>query len=155
VRVERFLKDSARRFPDKIALIAGERRVSYRSLAAQSARLAGQLRARGVARGDRVVVMLDNSPETVVAVFAIVQAGAVFSVVNPGTKLDKLAYILNNCSAKALLTEPRLLPVASEAARGAPSVAFTLVAPFDAIAEEQGCDPPAQPGIELDLAMIV
>jgi long-chain acyl-CoA synthetase len=155
VRVERFLQDSARRFPGKIALIAGERRVSYRELAAQAARLAGQLRGRGVARGDRVVVLLDNSPETVIAVFAILQAGAVFSVVNPGTKLDKLAYILNNCGAKALLTEPRLLPIASEAARGAPSVAFTLVTPFDAIAQEQGSDPPAQPGIELDLAMIV
>ena len=104
MRVERFLQDSARRFPGKIALIAGERRVSYAELAARAARLARQLRARGVARGDRVVVLLDNSPETVVAVFAILQAGAVFSVVNPGTKLDKLAYILNNCSAKAILT---------------------------------------------------
>lgn len=153
MRLERFLQDSARRFPDKIALIAGERRVSYRELAAQAAGLARQLRSRGVARGDRVVVMLDNSPETVIAVFAALQAGAVFSVVNPGTKLDKLTYILNNCGARALVTEPRLLPVASEAARGAPSVAFTLVTPFDRIPDEQGADPP--PGIELDLAMIV
>jgi amino acid adenylation domain-containing protein len=154
VRVERFLQDSARRFPGKIALIAGERRVGYAELAAQAARLAGQLRARGVARGDRVVVLLDNSPETVITVFAILQAGAVFSIVNPGTKLDKLAYILNNCGARALISEPRLLPLASEAARSAPSVAFTLVAPFDKIADE-GSAPPPQRGIELDLAMIV
>jgi amino acid adenylation domain-containing protein len=155
VRVERFLQDSARRFPDKIALIAGERRVDYRDLAAQASRLARQLRARGIARGDRVVVLLDNSPETVIAIFATLQAGAVFSVVNPGTRLDKLAYILNNCGARALITEPRLLPLAAEAARGAPSVAFTLVSPFEKIPEGQGADPPAQPGIELDLAMIV
>src|SRR3954465_1133485 len=113
MRVERFLQDSERRFPDKVALVAGERRVTYRQLAAQSRRLAADLRARGVARGDRVVVLLDNSPETAVALFTWLQAGAVFSVVNPGTKLDKLAYILNNCTAKAVLTEPRLLPVAS------------------------------------------
>lgn len=155
MRVERFLQESERRFPDKIALIAGERRVTYRELAAQAARLARQLRLRGIARGDRVVVLLENSPETVIAIFAVLQAGAVFSVVNPGTKLDKLAYILNNCSARALVSEPRLLPVASEAARSAPSVAFTLVTPFDEILEERTVDPPAQPGIDLDLAMIV
>jgi long-chain acyl-CoA synthetase len=155
VRVERFLQDSERRDPDKIALIAGERRVTYRQLAAQARLLARQLRARGVARGDRVVVMLDNSPETAVAIFAVLQAGAVFSVVNPGTKLEKLAYILNNCSAKALLTEQRLLPVASEAARGAPSVAFTLVAPFEESSAEGQIEAAAQAGIDLDLAMIV
>src|SRR3954466_14545456 len=130
LRVERFLQESERRFPDKVALIAGERRVTYGQLAAQARNLAAVLRARGVARGDRVVVLLDNSPETAVAIFAVLQAGAVFSVVNPGTKLEKLAYILNNCSAKALLTEPRLEPVASEAAKSAPSVDFTLLTPF-------------------------
>jgi amino acid adenylation domain-containing protein len=151
------LQDSERRFPDKIALIAGERRLTYRQLAAQTRRLAQLLRSRGVARGDRVVVMLDNSPETAVAIFAALQAGAVFSVVNPGTKLDKLAYILNNCSARALVTEPRLLPVASEAARSAPSVALTLVTPFEegTAEEKKVLDPGAAAGIDLDLAMIV
>jgi long-chain acyl-CoA synthetase len=170
VRVEGFLHDSARRFPDKIALIAGERRISYRALAADAARLARLLRRRGVGRGERVVIFLDNSPETVISIFAVLQAGAVFSVVNPGTKLDKLAYILNNCGARAVITEPRLEPVASEAAKSAPSVAFTLSTPFEfsGIPPEKNSEitsntkpqEPAgidldHPGIDLDLAMIV
>jgi long-chain acyl-CoA synthetase len=155
VRVEGYLAQSATRFPDKIALVAGERRISYRELAAAAARLAGVLRARGVARGDRVVLFLDNSPEAVGAIFAVLQAGAVFSVVNPGTKLDKLAYILNNCAARALITEPRLSAVANEAARNAPSVACTLTTPFEFEEEKKPAGEETQPGIDLDLAMIV
>jgi amino acid adenylation domain-containing protein len=155
VRVEGFLHDSARRFPDKIALIAGERRISYRALAADAARLASALRSRGVGRGERVVIFLDNSPETVVSIFAVLQAGAVFSVVNPGTKLDKLAYILNNCGARAVITEPRLEAVASEAAKSAPSVAFTLLTPFIDLPSGEIDDENQNSGIDLDLAMIV
>ena len=153
MRVESFLRESARRFPGKTAIVAGERRVTYEALAADAERLARTLRARGVARGDRVVLFLDNSPEAVAAIFAVLAAGAVFSVVNPGTKLDKLAYILNNCGARAVITEPRLRALATEAARGAPSVGFTLSSPFDfqkdAVPEKE------QAGIDLDLAMIV
>src|SRR5207253_723401 len=58
----------------------------------------------------------------------------------------------NNCGARALITEPRLAPLASEAAKSAPSVAFTMVAPFDLGSEEQK---PIDAGIDLDLAMIV
>jgi amino acid adenylation domain-containing protein len=151
MRVEAFLHGSARRFPDKAAIVAGARRLTYRELQAGAAALAAELRRRGVSRGDRVVVFLDNSPETVIAIFAVLQAGAVFSVVNPGTKLDKLAYILNNCTAKAILTEPRLAPMAAEAAKSAPSVGSTLVTPFDFQEKEI----PGNPGIDLDLAMIV
>jgi long-chain acyl-CoA synthetase len=157
VRVEGFLHDSARRFPEKIALIAGERRIGYRSLAADAARLAQHLRERGVVRGERVVIFLDNSPETVVSIFAVLQAGAVFSVVNPGTKLDKLAYILNNCGARAVITEPRVEAIAAEAAKSAPSVAFTLVTPFEKSFSEINSNTKTeeQIGIDLDLAMIV
>src|SRR3954471_2117659 len=154
MRVEGFLRGSASRFPEKTAIVAGERRVSYRELDQAAARLAAELRRRRVARGDRVVIFLDNSPETVAAIFGVLQAGAVFSVVNPGTKLDKLAYILNNCGARAVITEPRLLAMATEAAKSAPSVAFTLVTPFESEGHDE-IEEKAGPGIDLDLAMIV
>jgi amino acid adenylation domain-containing protein len=151
MRVEQFLHDSARRHPQKAALVCGARRVSYAELRDAVLRLAAALRRRGVARGDRVVLFLDNSPEAVVGLFAALQVGAVFSLVNPGTKLDKLAYILNNCTARAVLTEPRLLPLATEAAKSAPSVEVVLSSPFP---DEDGFEDAPQ-GIELDLAMIV
>jgi amino acid adenylation domain-containing protein len=106
-----------------------------------------------VGRGERVVVFLENSPETVAALFGALAAGAVFSVVNPGTKLDKLAYILNNCAARALITEPKLAAVATEAAKMAPSLVSTLTLPL-ASAEESFQEQETE-GIDLDLAMIV
>jgi amino acid adenylation domain-containing protein len=151
VRVESFLLESARRFPGKTALVAGPARLSYQELAARAAAFAAQLHKHGVARGDRVVIFLHNSPEAVIAVFGTLLAGGVFSVVNPGTKAHKLAYILNHCTAKALVTEPRLAEVANAARERAPAVASTLVTPF----AFEKAEAPAHPGIDLDLAMIV
>ena len=151
MRVENFLLDSARRFPGKPALVAGATRLTYAELAARAAGLAAELRRQGVQRGDRVVVFLQNSPETVISIFGTLMAGGVFSVVNPSTKADKLAYILNNCTAKALITEPRLAQVATQAKAEAPAVAAMLTTPF-AFADANA---PAFAGIDLDVAMIV
>jgi long-chain acyl-CoA synthetase len=76
----------------------------------------------------------------------------VFSPLHPSTKADKLAYVLNHCGARAIVTEPRLAAVANEAADQAPLVAVRLVTPFpqeDARLDDQ------LNGIELDLAMII
>src|SRR5690606_4071331 len=102
MRFETYLRQSAQRFPDKTALVAGGRRLTYSQLDDLSDELAQGLAERGIERGDRVVLFLDNSVEAVVSVFAVTKAGAVFSPVNPSTKADKLAYILNNCRARAL-----------------------------------------------------
>ena len=104
-----------------------------------------------VRRGERVVIFLQNSADAVIAVFGTLLAGGVFSVVNPGTKSDKLAYILNNCTAKALVTEPRLADIAKAARERAPALTSLLVAPFSSA---PGGTLPS-PGIDLDVAMIV
>jgi amino acid adenylation domain-containing protein len=151
MRVESFLLESARRFPGKTALVCGSERLTYHEVSTRAAAFAAELRRQGVARGERVVIFLHNSPETVIALFGTLMAGAVFSVVNPSTKADKLAYILNNCTAKALVTEPRLAAIAKEARAEAAAIAALLVAPF---AFEEAAAP-AHPGIDLDIAMIV
>jgi amino acid adenylation domain-containing protein len=150
VRVERFLWDAARRFPDKTALVCGDARLGYRELADRAAGLARELKRRGVRRGDRVVLFLQNSPEAVIGLFGTLAAGGVFSLVNPSTKAEKLAYILNNSRAVALITEPRLAGVAGEAASRAPSLTMTLVSPLDFTDGERPVG-----GIDLDLAMII
>src|SRR5215470_3625737 len=142
MRVEEFLRDSARRCGDKIALVAGGARVTYRDLDRASDRLAGALIERGLAPGDRVIVFMDNCREAVVAIFAALKAGAVFSPINPSTKAEKLAYVINNCRARALITQQKLGAVASAALADAPSVALTVVAgtqeptPRDAVSFE-------------------
>lgn len=109
MQLEAFLEDSARRFPDKVALVCGNRRWTYAALEQSANRLAHGLLARGVARGDRVAICLENGFEAVVAVFAILKVGAVFLMVNPTTKHDKLATVLNNSRAIALIVSGRKL----------------------------------------------
>jgi amino acid adenylation domain-containing protein len=103
MQLESLLERTAERFPEKTALVCRGQRLSYRDVEQRANRLAHSLRAEGVQRGDRVAVYLDNSVETVVAVFAILKAGAVFLVINPTTKAAKLSYILNNCRARGLV----------------------------------------------------
>lgn len=104
MQVEQFLERSAARFPDKVALVCGEERLTYAEVDRESTRLAHALLQAGVERGDRVVVFLPNSVQAVLSIFAILKAGAVFVVLNPTTKTDKLIYILNNCRASAMVT---------------------------------------------------
>ena len=127
MRVERFLKDSAKRLPDKTALVAGGRRMSFGELDAASDRLAAALHQRGLRRGERAIVFMDNCWEAVVAIFAVLKAGGVFSPINPSTKADKLAYVVNNCRASAILAQPRVMPVVEQALAECPSVKFCVV----------------------------
>lgn len=103
MQLEEFLDVSADRFPDKVALVAGTQRLTYRVLEERANRLAHSLIELGVQRGDRVAIYLDNSVEAVAAIFAALKAGGVFLVINPSTKSDKFVYMLNNCRAKALV----------------------------------------------------
>ena len=168
MRVEQFLRGSSGRYPGKTAVVSGASRFTFSELELASDRLGHSFRAHGIDRGDRVIVFTDNSWEAIVAIFAVLKAGAVFSPINPSTKADKLAYVLNNCRAKAVVTQGRLLPIAREAVEEAPSVAFNvIIGPgdiaairgglrFDELLSGHGEDPrPAEPGIDLDLAMLI
>ncbi len=85
MRIEQYLTKSAQRFGTKTALVAGDRRLSYGELDAASDRLAAALVRRGLKRGERAVVFMDNAWEAVVGLFAVLKAGAVFSPINPST----------------------------------------------------------------------
>lgn len=105
--VQEFLENSARQNPQKIALIADNRRLAYQEIEENANRLANALIQRGVRRGDRIVLYLPNSVDLVIGIFSALKAGAVFVVINPTTKPLKLVYILNDCQAAALVTSPR------------------------------------------------
>jgi len=156
MRVENFLRDSARRFPAKPALIAGDRRMTFGELDAASDRLAAALVQRGLARGERVIVFMDNCWQAVVGIFAVLKAGGVFSPINPSTKADKLAYVINNCRASAIITQAKLLAVTEAAQAECPSLKFRVVVGRD-FEEALACDaaPPSMPGIDIDLCMLV
>jgi long-chain acyl-CoA synthetase len=112
-----FFENTAARLPHKIGLVCGDQRLSYGELATRAERLAALLQQRGVQRGDRVALYLDNGVEMVVGVWAALKAGAVFMPVNPLTKDDKLGYLLNDARVSALVTQSSLLSHARAALR--------------------------------------
>ena len=128
MRLDTFLESSAARFPEKIALVCGEQRLDYGWLEAHCNQLAHGLLALGVRRGDRVAVCLDNSREAVLSIFAIAKAGAVFIMVNPTTKGEKLSYLLHNSGATVLITQARQVQRLLSSWAAVPALTAVLVA---------------------------
>ena len=168
MRVEQFIRRAATDFGDKVALVAGVKRMTYGELDAASDRLAHALSRGGVSRGDRVVIFMENSWEAVVGIFAVLKAGAIFTPINPSTKANKLAYVIKNCRAVAILTQERLLAVVTAALADTPSVLLTIVAGSEeplaipgairleeVLAESGATLLLAHAGIDLDIAMLI
>ena len=104
------LERSAARMPDQEALVVDGQRWSYADINQQANCLAAALQHRGVQAGDRVATFLDNSVQAVVSLWATLKCGAVFMPINPLTKRDKLAYLLNDARASVLIAHTALLP---------------------------------------------
>ena len=95
------LEDSARRHPDRPALVLGERALTYADVDATANRVANLLRSRGIGRGDRVLVLCPNIPDFVAIYFGILKAGAVVVPVNTLLKSRELEYHLRDSEAVA------------------------------------------------------
>jgi len=166
--VQGLLEDSADRRPEKLALVCDGRRLTYGEIEGQANRLAHALQAHGIGRGDRVAIYLRNSVELVVSLFGVLKAGAVFVVLNPTTKHPRLAYILGNCRASALITSSARADLAGQLLAELPDLRFAVVTPaggsqpevpgvlrYDALLAEAPASRPARQGIDLDLACLI
>ncbi|MEW1637641.1 AMP-binding protein [Streptomyces sp. NPDC093801] len=98
-------RDAVARAPERVALAYFDGRVGYAEADALSDSLAGYLAGRGVRRGDRVAVMLQNTPHFVLAVLAVWKAGAVVVPVNPMYKSAETRHVLDDSAAVALVCE--------------------------------------------------
>lgn len=95
---------SARRYPERIAVDFYGRRISYRELQDQVARVAGFLcKNCGVAKGDRVLLDMQNSVQFIVGYYAILHAGAVVVPLNPMNLTDEIAHCARDSGAKVAL----------------------------------------------------
>ena len=108
--------------PEHVAVVTDAERVTYAELRSRALRLARGLQDRGLRRGERVAVYLENGVAAVVGVYGALLAGGSFLVVNPQTKADKLAYVLQDCGASAVVTDPRLAQVVASVAPQVPSL---------------------------------
>ena len=91
---------------DRVAIVGGERRMTYAELDRAADGVAAGLHALGVRRGDRVAVMLPNGVEAAVAIYGALRAGAAFTPLNPTLKGERLARLLEHSGASAALDTP-------------------------------------------------
>lgn len=106
---------AARRHPEKTAVIVEGQPYTYAELHQAALSLAQGLQQRGVEKGDRVAIYMDNTWPCVVSIYAVLLAGGVFLVINPQTKADKLKFVLDDSDAKILLTDVHLANVFGDA----------------------------------------
>jgi fatty-acyl-CoA synthase len=110
-----FLVRSAAVYPNRLAVVHGERRYSWRETLERCRRLAAALAVRGVGRGDTVALMAPNIPEAFEAHFGVPMAGAVLNALNIRLDPDTIAFILRHGEAKVLITDTEFAPVVKEA----------------------------------------
>ncbi len=110
------LHRTARRVPEKIAIICGETQWTYAQFDALVSRLAAGLSQIGVAQGERVAVLARNSHGFAAMRFALARLGAVFVPINFMLKAKEVAYILRHAGARMLATDSGLAEVARAAA---------------------------------------
>jgi len=110
-----FLLRSADVFPDRVAVIHGNRRFTWREHAERCRRLAGALMAAGVEPGDTVAVLAPNTPAMLEAHFGVPMAGAVLNNINIRLDAAGVAFILEHGDARVFLVDRQFAPVAREA----------------------------------------
>ncbi|WP_024802858.1 acyl-CoA synthetase [Nocardia sp. BMG51109] len=105
----------AAQFPDKPAVVVadGTEVVTYGDLEERSARLARHLYAAGLRRGDHLALLTDNDPKTFEVYWAAMRSGLYFTAVNRHLSPSEIAYIVNDCGARALVVSARLAETAA------------------------------------------
>jgi acyl-CoA synthetase (AMP-forming)/AMP-acid ligase II len=106
-----FLRRSAFVYPDKVAVVHGERRYSYREFEARVNRLASALVDAGIEPGDRVAFLCPNIPALLEAHFAVPAAGAVLVAINTRLAAGEVAYIIEHSGARLVVCDHELLPL--------------------------------------------
>jgi long-chain acyl-CoA synthetase len=108
--VHHFLEKSARRWPDRPALIYGGRRLSYRFVTEEAQRWAGIVRDLGLRKGARFLILLPNVPQAVISLYGALMAGTVAVLVNPLSDRRELARQVADSGAETVLTLSRFYP---------------------------------------------
>ncbi|HMN20644.1 MAG TPA: long-chain fatty acid--CoA ligase [Ottowia sp.] len=141
---------SAMRYPDRAATVFFGSVLTWAQMKQAAERLAARLQALGVAKGDRVLLDMQNTPQLIIAHFAILRADAVVVPVNPMNKADELQHYISDSDARVAITTGEIageLAAASDALPTGSGLAHLIVAQytdgFEAGAEGDDA-PPAQ-----------
>lgn len=144
--------------PDKTAVVVSDRTLSYRELNEHVNGITNALHAAGIGKGDRVALLLDSSAEYVAALHAVWRLGSVAVPLGPQTKAAKLAHVLSDTGARALLTQASLAPAWTAALAGQASLLVWAHGETDALPWPQptsDATPTAGPASASDLATLL
>jgi amino acid adenylation domain-containing protein len=102
--LQQLLTRSAASYPEKAAVWARKRTLTYRELDERSTQLAHLLQRRGLKKGDRVGIFFPKCVESIVCMFGVLKAGGVYVPLDPQAPADRVGYIIENCGIRVLLT---------------------------------------------------
>jgi acyl-CoA synthetase (AMP-forming)/AMP-acid ligase II len=154
------LRLAAARFPDKPALIDGERRLTYREFDRAANRAANALIGLGLAKGSRIAIVSPNSIEFAILYFGAARAGVIAAALSTRATAQDLAYMLDKAGAEALFFAGTLAATAGAARRSVASIKHMVALgavsgdagtsiPFDSFIASGGDSPPDMP-LDLD-----
>jgi amino acid adenylation domain-containing protein len=141
-RVHELIEERARRHPDAVAAVHGDRSLTYGELDARANRVARALLARGLRPEDVVAVVTERDLDWLTAVLAVFKAGGAYLPVEPHFPADRIARVLTRAGCRLVLTEPGSTASLDAALAGLPGVQALLVG--DAEAEGH---PSTSPGV--------
>jgi acyl-CoA ligase (AMP-forming) (exosortase A-associated) len=130
------LENTAMAYPDKEAVVDGERRFRYRDLAAAARTCAAVLHAHGLKRRDRVGVFLDKSFEEAAVIFGSSLAGGVFVPINALLRPKQVLHIIEDCRVRFLVTSARRVELLRDVLEHAASVDRIFVVDHAAAASQ-------------------
>src|SRR5262245_39912077 len=101
-----YVEENAARAPERTALFYKDKEISYRDLVSAAALMRGALLARGIAPGDRVALVMSDSPDMVAAYLGIMGLGAIAVPCSTQLPSEGLAYVFTDCGAKLVIASP-------------------------------------------------
>ncbi len=102
--LQQLLSKSAKVYPEKPAVWARGKSITYRELEERSNQLAHLLRQRGVQKGDRVGLFFPKCVESIISMLGVLKAGGVYVPLDPQAPADRVGYIIGNCGIRILIT---------------------------------------------------
>lgn len=136
-----YVAEHALQRPDRVALLHRDRRITYGELEQATARCRGALAALGVEPGDRVALVMSDSPEMVTAILGVMSLGAMVVPCSTMVPPEGLAYVFRDCGAKLVIAGAEHL--ANVNAAGAPRV-VVAAEEFDGLLAKAAPAPPGE-----------
>ncbi|MFP5390880.1 MAG: amino acid adenylation domain-containing protein, partial [Gammaproteobacteria bacterium] len=121
---------SAARHAGKPALVLGDQSLSYGELARRVDNLAWHLRQAGVGRNDFVALMLERSFEMIVAILAVIKAGAAYVPIDPDYPDDRVRFAIEDCAPKLLISQPEVVTAKAALLAALPVRLIEDIAPY-------------------------